>query len=219
LNLENKTDNISLLLFAHYRLLSTLCNLSNHLITNAEKAFGTRELISIELFRYSSFNNEINALISTFISQISSDYRRILWFIVGSFNVNQLLNLFTNNWKMKFTDHNEKNIIKTFPRKFLDSNCSCAISSDCKELLIDEIFIGCFPYDGFRLSKFQNISLGLLNEQLFVEVWTNTSNYTDYFQTCKPLQCEYTLPDKNNPMFMLTTLLGLYGGIECLSNY
>ncbi|CAF0782884.1 unnamed protein product [Adineta steineri] len=213
LNFIDKNDNISLFLFSHYRLLSTLCNLSNNFINSSEKSFGTRELITIETLTYSSFHIEINALISIFISQILSDYRRILSFIDGSFNVNQLLNLFTNNWKMEFTDESEKNIIRTFPRKFTNSNCNCAISSNCKELLIDDIYIGCFPYDGFRLSKFQNISLGLLNEQLFVEQWINQTNYTSYFQACNPLQCQYTSPDKNNPMFILTTLLGLYGGL------
>ena len=42
-------------------------------------------------------------------------------------------------------------------------------------------------------------------------MWTNQSNYTNYFQKCRLLECQYTLPDKNNPGFILTTILGLYG--------
>ncbi|CAF1006039.1 unnamed protein product [Rotaria sordida] len=213
INLLENNDTISLPLSAHYRILSSLCYISHRLIENAKHVFGTRELVTVETLTRSTFDIQTEALISAFISKTSADYRRTLSFIVNSFSVNQLLHLFRSNWQVNFTDENENYIMKTFPRHFSSSNCSCAISSNCSEPLIDDIVIGCFPYDGFRLSKFKNFSLGTLNNQLFVEIWTNKSNYTNYFQTCKPLECQYTLPDKNNPLFMLTTLLGLYGGL------
>ena len=172
-----------------------------------------RELITIEPLTNSSFNIQIKSLISNFIRQTKSDYRRTFSFIINSFSVNQLLNLFTNNWKINFTNETEKYILKTSPNYFPSSNCTCAISSNCNEQLIDDIHIGCFPYDGFRLSKFKNISLGKLNNQLFVQKWINQTNYTNYFQECQPLECQYTLSDKNNLFSIFTTLLGLYGGL------
>ncbi|CAF4972824.1 unnamed protein product, partial [Rotaria sp. Silwood1] len=161
----------------------------------------------------SSFDIQVQSTLSSYISRIQADYRRTLSFIVKSFSVNQLLHFFSSNWHINFTDENENYIMKTYPRRFSLSNCSCAISSNCREQLTNDINIGCFPYDGFRLSKFKNISLETLNNQLFVEVWTNISNYTNYFEICKPLECQYILSDKNNPIFMLTTILGLYGGL------
>ncbi|CAF1043600.1 unnamed protein product [Rotaria sp. Silwood1] len=213
MNILKNNDSVSLALSTHYRLLSSLCRSSRHFINNATDVFGTRELVTVETLTRSSFDIQTKALLSTFVSKISADYRRTLSFIVNSFSVNQLLHLFRSNWQVDFTDENEKNVIKTFPRRFSSSNCSCAISSNCNEQLKDDIVIGCFPYDGFRLSKFENFSLGKLNDQLFVEIWTNTTNYTNYFQTCKPSECQYTLSDKNNPLTMLTTVLGLYGGL------
>ncbi|CAF3342143.1 unnamed protein product [Rotaria sp. Silwood2] len=208
-DLKNKNDSISLALSAHYRLLSSLCHSSHRFIENAKEVFDAHELISIETLTRSSFDIQTQSLISTFISQIPADYRRTLSYIVGSFSVNQLLHLFRTNWLIDFTDENEQNLLKTFPRNFSSSNCSCAISSSCSEPLTDDIVIGCFPYDGFRLSKFENFSLGKLNDQLFVETWKNTSNYTKYFETCRPLQCQYTLSNRNKPIIMLTNLLGL----------
>jgi hypothetical protein len=114
---------------------------------------------------------------------------------------------------MNFSNKNEKYVLTTSPNYFPSSNCTCAISSNCNEQLIDDIHIGCFPYDGFRFSKFQNISLGKLNHQLFVQNWINQTNYTNYFQECQLLECQYTLSDKNNLFSMFTTLLGLYGGL------
>jgi hypothetical protein len=209
-------ENDSLELSTHYRVLQSLCYLSRRFIEDSEKVFGTRELITIQTLRQSSFDNEIESLISTFVSDTISDYRRTLSFIMSSFSVNQLLNLFRSNWEINFTDENNLNLISTSPRRFSSSNCSCAILSNCTEALRDDIVTGCFPYDGFRFSKLNNISYGKLNNQLFVERWINKTNYTNYFQTCKPFQCQYTLPVKNDPLFMLTTIIGLYGGLTSI---
>ncbi|CAF4382743.1 unnamed protein product [Rotaria sp. Silwood2] len=213
IDLKNKNDSISLALSAHYRLLSSLCHSSHRFIENAKEVFDDYELINAETLTRSSFDIQIQSLISAFISQTPADYRRTLSFIVGSFSVNQLLHLFRTNWLIDFTDETEQYVLKTFPRNFSLSNCSCAISSNCSEPLTGDIVTGCFPYDGFRLSKFENVSWEKLNDQLFVETWKNTSNYTNYFQTCRPLECQYTLPNKNNFIIMLTNLLGLYGGL------
>ena len=188
---------------------NTLCHLSKDMIENSLKVFGSQELINIETITRSSFKNRTDAFISTFISQTPSYYRRTLSFIIGSFRSNQLLNLFTTNWKVHFTDENQNNIIGTSPSHFHLSNCNCAISSNCHEQLTENISTGCFPFDGFRLSKFENESLEKLNNQLFVEKWINKSNYTSYFEKCKPLQCQYTYTNKNDLSYILTTLLGL----------
>ncbi len=211
--LENNV-NLSLELITHYRILSSLCDLTNQFINNTKKIFNNRELITIEPLTNSSFNIQTKSLIFNFIRQTKLNYRRTFSFIIKSFSVNQLLNLFTNNWKINFTNETEKYILKTSPHHFSSSNCTCAISSNCNQQLIDDIHIGCFPYDGFRLSKFKNISLEKLNNQLFVQKWINKTNYTNYFQTCQPLECQYTLSNKNDPIFMFTTLLGLYEGLN-----
>jgi hypothetical protein len=212
LKLLEKNVNISLELVTHYRILSSLCNLSNEFIKIARKVFYNRELITVETLTNNSFETEIKSLIFNFIRETKSDYRRTFSFIINSFRVNQLLNLFTKNWRIDLTDENEKYLIKTFPHHFPSSNCTCAIQSNCNEQLIDDIRIGCLPYDGFRLSKLNNISYGKLNHHLFVEKWINYTNYSNYFQTCQPLECQYTLSDRNNPNYMFTNLLGLYGG-------
>ncbi len=211
-NLSKTNDSVSFQLSAHYRLLSSICQTAERNIKNAQEVFGTRELISIETIPRISFGTHTNALISSFISQIPADYRRMLSFIIGSFRVNQLLNIFTSNWQVDFTNQNEKHLISTYPRRFSVSNCTCAISPNCIEQLDENIVRGCFPFDGFRLSKLENLSMSELNDALFVETWQNKSNYTAYFEICHPLECRSTVRDRNNLLFILTTILGLYGG-------
>ena len=212
INLIKKKDKISKQLGTHYRILATLCQQAHRFITSAQNEFSADELISVETIPQSSFLIQTEALVSTFISEIPADYRRIQKLIIRSFGVNQLFNVFTTNWELSFTNEKEQFIVATYPRRFSSSNCTCATSFDCTEPIRENIDTGCFPFDGFRLSKFQNISMNELNDQLFVETWKNDSNYTNYFEVCHPLECRYTLPDKNNPITMLTTVLGLCGG-------
>ncbi|CAF3750060.1 unnamed protein product [Rotaria sp. Silwood1] len=212
IDLLKKNENISLALSNHYRLIASFCRLSRRFVDYAFQMFVTRELVSVETLTLSSFDNQIKPSIPAFIRENSNYYRRVVSFIVRSFSVNQLLHIFTTNWQLSFSDENELYRIKTFPRHFPSSNCSCATSYDCSEQLTNDIVMGCFPYDGFRLSKFRNVSLGKLSDRFFVETWENYTNYTNYFQACRTSECHYTLPDKNNPIVMLTTLLGVYGG-------
>ncbi|CAF0862999.1 unnamed protein product [Adineta steineri] len=210
-------NNESSELITHYRILSSLCHLSKEFLNNAKHVFDNQEYTTIELSTKSLFNIEIKSFLLNFLHQTKSNYKRTSSFIMNSFHVNQLVNLFLNNWNISFTDQNQNYIINTFPNYFSSSNCTCAISSHCNKQLTNDIYIGCFPYNGFYLSKYENISLGKLNDQLFVQKWINQTNYTNYFQTCQPLQCQYISSNKNYILSMFIILLELYGGLTfCL---
>jgi len=60
----------------HSRMIATLCQQAKRTIEGARNIFASRDLISIETMTKSSFHSQTQALIATFISQISADYRR-----------------------------------------------------------------------------------------------------------------------------------------------
>jgi hypothetical protein len=64
-----------------------------------------------------------------------------------------------------------------------------------------------------RFTPVSSIPIGTLIDELFIEIWQNTSNYSDYFSVCAPLTCQHTYMERNNAIYMLTTFLGLYGGL------
>jgi hypothetical protein len=210
--LFEKGDNVSLILSAHYQLLASTCRLTQRLIENAQDISSTHQLISPETMSRSSFENKIETFVSTFLDQILADYHRTLTFIIGSFEVNQLLNVFTSNWKADFTNEKQSNIIATRPRVFSSSNCSCATTSDCFEQIGEGLVSGCFPFDGFRLSRFNNTSLDELNYKLFVQEWHYRSNYRTYYDICQPTECRYMQFDQNIILYVLVIAIGLYGG-------
>ena len=97
-----------------------------------------------------------------------------------------------------------------------DSNCLAIIRS-----LINTTFIPLIPtpLDQNFVSRFpfRTTQVGTMIDQLFVEEWINTSNYSLYYQTCSPGDCRYTLVEQETIPNLITSLLGFYGGVTlCL---
>lgn len=55
--------------------------------------------------------------------------------------------------------------------------------------------------------------IGTLINELFIEKWTNSSSYEKYFAACSPIQCRYDYTARNELLYVVTSLLGLYGGL------
>ncbi|CAF3628193.1 unnamed protein product [Rotaria sp. Silwood1] len=52
----------------------------------------------------------------------------------------------------------------------------------------------------------------LVNE-LFVEDWTTIRSFSSYYAQCEPISCTYTFIRRNDALYVITKLLGLYGGL------
>ncbi|CAF2768986.1 unnamed protein product [Rotaria sp. Silwood2] len=55
--------------------------------------------------------------------------------------------------------------------------------------------------------------IGSIMDDLFIETWSNSSNYSSYFYECAPASCQYSYVERNDIVYMLTILLALYGGL------
>lgn len=64
-----------------------------------------------------------------------------------------------------------------------------------------------------RFTPIASIPIGTLIDELFIESWSNASNYSSYFLRCAPLTCRYTHVNQINIVYMITTFLGFYGGL------
>ena len=63
-------------------------------------------------------------------------------------------------------------------------------------------------------SRFQRDStIGPMLGELMVEQWTNSTTYDGYYAVCQPSECRYTLTSKNDAIHIVTTLIGLVGGL------
>ncbi|CAF1187805.1 unnamed protein product [Adineta ricciae] len=65
----------------------------------------------------------------------------------------------------------------------------------------------------FRFTPISSTPIGTLIDELFIESWQNSSNYSSYYSICAPSNCRYTYVERNDFVYTLTTILGLYGGL------
>lgn len=114
------------------------------------------------------------------------------------------------------------------------STLECFFSSDCIAKIIDHLdyytqMNGAPPEDFApptvpRLivaplnrsvpSRFPPASpIGMLMDELFIEQWTNESNYEGYFNACAPAVCRYEYVRRYDMLYVITSLLGLYSGL------
>ena len=95
----------------------------------------------------------------------------------------------------------------------LRSTVACLYNSTCvSQINIGHLVIG--PLNPLLLSRFPiNTTVNDLVAESFVEEWTSTISYSNFFDKCHPSYCQYPLTRRNYALFILTSVLGLYGGM------
>ena len=64
------------------------------------------------------------------------------------------------------------------------------------------------------ISNNQYHRIDSLANNLFIQSWNNESSFESYFNQCHPLTCQYTIQTRFNFIYIVTTIIGLIGGIN-----
>lgn len=64
-----------------------------------------------------------------------------------------------------------------------------------------------------------NATLDILVQNLFIEKWSQTLNYSSYYTSCQPQSCQYNIDQHSEPIYIITSLLGLYGGLSVILHF
>ncbi|CAF1505696.1 unnamed protein product, partial [Adineta steineri] len=107
---------------------------------------------------------------------------------------------------------------------FLSSTLECFYDSSCINLIettIKNITIMNTTYVTELLhtnsSRFvPNTTIIDLVNELLIETWLTTMNYSAYFDYCLPTSCSYTYIQQLSSLYTVTLLLGLYGGLSVI---
>jgi len=105
-----------------------------------------------------------------------------------------------------------------FPvESLLRSTLECLFDSSClktiRKFIPSSNIIGVDPLKTSQTRFAPNTSIEIMINKLFIEKWSMKPNFSDYYAQCAPILCAYTLSKRNNPLYVLTELLGLYGGL------
>jgi hypothetical protein len=59
-----------------------------------------------------------------------------------------------------------------------------------------------------------NVTVQSLMNDLMLDRWEPNITYEDYYAICAPLSCTYIITEQANPIYIITTIIGLYGGLN-----
>ena len=96
------------------------------------------------------------------------------------------------------------------------STLECWSDQECLSMVMDHLNISIHTLDTIPSSiRFAaNDTFGTILEQLAVDEWRNESSYEHFFHACSPVYCTYTLTERYNLLFILVSVIGLFGGIS-----
>ena len=101
---------------------------------------------------------------------------------------------------------------------YLRSTLECLYSPSCLHQIIPAIFSSYIPPSLNQIeSRFAMHTLNIdIVDEMFIESWSSNFSYEKFFEECKPKSCKYTVTKRYNLIYVITTLLGLLGGINIL---
>ncbi|CAF3824093.1 unnamed protein product, partial [Adineta steineri] len=129
----------------------------------------------------------------------------------------------------QYTVINYPNFTQVFPlpglyigcyiiESLLQSNLQCFYDQVCIDTvqlyLQSSTFINATALDiSLSIQYLENSTIADILDELMVEEWNSSSIYENYYSECQPSGCSYTVTTKNNAIYIITTLIGLVGGL------
>ncbi|CAF1273160.1 unnamed protein product [Didymodactylos carnosus] len=99
------------------------------------------------------------------------------------------------------------------------STFECYYSQSCLNTISNLLYsISLSPFTAMNYStgtSRYNVTTSIKDivQQLMVEQWNNKTSFDAYFKRCKPESCVYTYSKRVNLIYVLTTTIGLIGGL------
>lgn len=109
----------------------------------------------------------------------------------------------------------------------LASSLECFYNKSCIQMLYDWQLFGFVnltiyvpvmnmtPLDPMIDSRFSRYTtMDKVVPLLFIDGWENTTNFTAYYNQCAPEICTYRYEERFDTVYVVTTLLGIVGGLS-----
>jgi hypothetical protein len=100
----------------------------------------------------------------------------------------------------------------------LQSNLQCFYNQTCinklQSYFVSSSSKNITALDTSLLSRYlENSTIEDLLDELMIEKWNSSIMHDNYFNECEPRECSYTQQTKNNIIYIVTTIIGLIGGL------
>ncbi|CAF1383656.1 unnamed protein product [Adineta steineri] len=130
-------------------------------------------------------------------------------------------------YKFPIYDSKNSKVIFTVPgiytgcyiiEALLQSNLQCFYNKTCinqvQSYFTKYLSMNLTTLDSSLLIGFSmNSTIQELVDELMVEEWNSSTIYDGYYNECQPSKCSYSYQTKNDAIYIITTLIGLVGGL------
>jgi hypothetical protein len=252
-----------------FQIVERLCKLSKAILNTSMSIFKDTDLITLHVISRDEFNVRTETIIEQFKTKTSNEFMDVIKLIKVINHGNQLVTLYSTNWKFvtKYLNHyipigtSEILNLLTLPQTYDAENCSCDIQSNCSQVselvhytanqYVRQPFlgfrVGCMVLDStlesslaclynqtcldllqtsmylskpvqtkilsYSLLLLPSTTIEKLLSQLFVSDWSKNISFDRYFNECAPQSCQYSYSMQYNALYVVTTLLALFGGL------
>ena len=146
----------------HFRLLSSLCQLANDVLTDSVRRFNANELITGQVEFREFFITKTSHALNQLQKSTARQFVRTLDFTRSLTQGNGIISATLSNWYYMFIDRTHLSTIWTFPRSYGQrANCSCATSSMCTSsatidgIVVPGFRVGCYALDSLLQSTLE----------------------------------------------------------------
>jgi hypothetical protein len=93
---------------------------------------------------------------------------------------------------------------------FYDHSCFAELRSYLSSIIV---WNGPTLDDSIASRISTNSTVDEMVKKLMVEEWQWRSEYSEYFDECRPVECRYMVKTRNDAIFIATTVIGVIGGL------
>ena len=110
-------------------------------------------------------------------------------------------------------------LVGCFPLNvLLQSTLECLFNSTCLTVLQSSLLVSLplsvTPLNDDGQSRFSlKTTVQVIVDELLIEHWIGTSNYSAFYGQCNPTRCTYSYMPKVNVTLIISTIISLFGGL------
>jgi hypothetical protein len=223
-----------------FQLLASLCQLSQETINDSLSQLMTSDMINSQLLSSNLLDERLQTMINEFKFTTPNLLISTLNLIREMTGANMIMSILSTNWRF-IPDTIINPSWKMYTEPLVYKECTCGLSWKCIQPSRGMI-AGCYPieallqstlqcfYDqecidsngifpklnisSLEISRFNiNTTIELILNHLMVEEYSTNISYERYFNQCAPSSCTYSSVGSLSTIEVITSLIGLYGGL------
>jgi hypothetical protein len=137
--------------------------MSRFLIEYAMIQYRRLSIVTTHAISRSLFKQMTDTVLDAFTEELASHFRGNLHFMSNVSNIALIPSAFNVDWLTEYGNSSNDYVLRHVPRPFINSTCTCAVSSECREplrigppnLWLPGLVIGCLPIRGVRMSTLE----------------------------------------------------------------